>query len=86
MDVASTLDSKFASQNIIDVVMATLIQHSKLNVKFTTSSQRRYYDVLPTLCQVCEECQMWTIHVHMVTFLQPCLKIVKKFNNEIIFI
>ena len=44
-----TLDSKFTSQYIMDVVIATSIQRCKRNVKSITYSKRWYYDVAPTL-------------------------------------
>ena len=53
-NVVSTLDSQFISQHIINVVMATLIQRWNRNVKFTTSSRRRYYVVAHMLRQLCE--------------------------------
>ena len=40
----------------------------------------------PTLRQLCEERQMWTIHGHMVTLSQPWLKVVKKFCNRMTFV
>ena len=58
---------------------------STLDGKFTTSSRRRYYDVAPTLHQLFKECQMWTIHAH-ITFQQPCLKVMGKFNNRMTFV
>ena len=36
-----------------------------------SNSQRRYYAVAPTLRQLSEEHQMWTIRGYMVTFPQP---------------
>ena len=53
-NVVSTLDSQFISQHIINVVMAMLIQRWNRNVKFTTSSRRRYYVVAHMLRQLCE--------------------------------
>ena len=32
-----------------------LLQRLNQNVKLATSYQRRYYDVAPTLCQLCEK-------------------------------
>ena len=51
-----------------------------------TSSRRWYYDVASTLGQLCEEHKMWDIHGQMVTFLQTCLKVVKKFNKDMAFV
>lgn len=66
--------------------MATLIQRCNRNVKFATFFRRWYYDIAPRLCQRSGEHQMWTIHGHMVTFPQPYLKVVKKLNNNMIFV
>ena len=55
---ASTFDSKFTSQHIMDVVMATSIQRGNRNVKFATTSRRRYYEVAPKLHQLCKERKM----------------------------
>ena len=67
--------------NFTDVVMA-----SSYNVVITTSFRRWYYDVASTLRQLCEEHKMWAIHGQMVTFLQTCLKVVKKFNKDMAFL
>ena len=84
-NVASTLNSNFSSKHTIDVVMATLIHRVNHNVKFTASSQPRYYDVAPALCKLCKKPQIWTIPCHMVTFPQRFLKVVKKFYSDMIF-
>ena len=65
----------------MNLVMTTLIQCCKHNVKLTTSSKRRYYNFAPMLHQLYEKCKMWTIHGHIVTFPKPCLKVAKKFIN-----
>ena len=78
--------SKFISQYIIDVVMATSIQRCNCNIKFTTSSRRRYFDVVPAMRQLCEEKKRWAIHYHMVTFPQVFLKGEEKFNKDTAFV
>ena len=65
------------SSRSMNIEMATSIQRWKRDVRFTTSSQSRYYDVVATLRQLCEECEMWTIHLHMVTFTQTCLSVMQ---------
>ena len=85
-NAALTLYSKLISQHIMDVEMAMSIQRCNNNVKFTTSSQCRYCDVAPTLRQLCEECKMFTIHDHVVTFPQPCIKVAKTSNNDTAFV
>ena len=70
----------------MDVALATLMQRWNVNVKFTTSSQDQYYDIAPTLHRLWKERKTWTIHGDMVTFPQPCLKVVKKIINGITFI
>ena len=40
----------------------------QISKKFTTFSQRPYYDVAPTLRQLCEESKMWTIYGRTVIF------------------
>lgn len=47
----------------------------RYNVENTASYSQGLLDVGS------EESQMWTIHDDMITFLQPCLEIVNKFNN-----
>ena len=49
---ASTLDSKFTLQYIMDVAMTTSIKCGNRDVKFTMSSRRRYYDVALALCRL----------------------------------
>ena len=71
--MTSNLESKFTSQHIIKVLMATLIHRCIHNVKFPTFSRYRYCDVAPTLHLLFKECQMWTIHGHMVAH-QSCEK------------
>ena len=104
----------------MNVVLTTLLQRWNHNIKLTTCSQRRYYDVksqrcinfAPTLnkkfnshyyhgccngnvdttlkpyCKIhnvfstsvlgrYKERKMWTTHGHVVTFSQPCHKVVK---------
>lgn len=78
--VVSTLNSKFTSQHIIDVVMTTSIQRCNRNVKFTTSPQ------LLTLRQLYKKFKMWTIDGYTETFPQLFLKVVLKLNNDMIFV
>lgn len=85
-NVVSTLDGKSTSSYIIGFVMATSIQRWKPEVKFTTSSLRRYHDIVPTLCQLCKERQMSIIHGGMVTFLQFFLKVVLMINKHMTFV
>ena len=66
--------------------MATSIQSCALNVKITMSSRSSYYDVAPTLCQLCQERKERTIHGDMIAFSQTCFKVVKNFNNNIMFV
>ena len=80
------LDSKFTSQNIMNYLMAASLQRPNGNLKFKTSFRRRYYEVVPTLRQLCKEHQTWDIHDHIVTFLQACLKVVEKINNPTKFV
>ena len=47
-NVVSTLDGKSTLSYIIGFVMATSIQRWKPEVKFTTSSLRRYHDIVST--------------------------------------
>ena len=61
-NVASTLDRKFTSQYIMDVVMTTSVQRWNYDVKFTT-----FYDAAPTLPQHYKEPQMQTCNL-----LQSC--------------
>ena len=58
------------------------MQRWNCDVKLTTSSQRRYYDVATALYQLCEQRQRWIIHGFMVAFLQLCLKFVKRIKND----
>ena len=84
--VASTVDSKFIPHHIIDdvpLIISLIIDDCNRDFKFSTFFRRRYYGIATTLCQSCEKRQMWTIQSHMVTFPQPCLKVVKKFNKGI---
>ena len=82
---ASTLGIKFTSQHIMDVLMTTSMQRCYRNVKLTQSSWCRYSDVAPALRQLCEVSKIRTIHGHMVTFPQACLKFMKKFNDDMKF-
>ena len=66
----------------MDIVMVMSIQRCNRNVRFTTSSRRWYSGVVPTLRPLCEGCEMLTIHDNLITLQQPCLKVVKKFNNN----
>ena len=70
----------------MNAVMATSIQRRDQNFKFTTSSRRRYYDIASTLRQLCEERKVWSIHGHMLTILQQCVKNVKIFNDITTFV
>ena len=70
----------------MNAVMATSIQCRDHNVKFTTSSRRRYYDIASILRQLCEELKIWSIHGHMLTILQQCVKNVKIFNDIMTFV
>ena len=70
----------------MDYLMAASLQRPNRNLKFKTSIRRRYYEVVPTLRQLCKEHQMWAIHDHIVTFPQACLKVVEKFNNPTKFV
>ena len=82
-----TLYSKLTSQHV-DVVMATTIQRRNRIVKFTTSFRRHYHKVAPKLRQLCKEpikCGLF-IQGHMVIFPQTCLKVVKKFSNDMKFV
>ena len=58
----------------MDVVMATSIQHNH-NVGITS-----------VLSQLCEECEMWTIHDHMIAFPEPCIKALQKFHNDMVLV
>ena len=71
---------------MINVATPALIQRGTRNVKLITSSRLRYRTISTTLCQLCEERQMWIIHGNIVAYAQPCLKVVKKFNNNIAFV
>ena len=62
----------------MNVVLATLLQRTNRTVTFTPFSRCQYYDVASTLCQFCEEYQMWIIHDRMIAFPQLCLKAVLK--------
>ena len=84
-NVAITLDSKFTSQYIMDVVMAASIQRWNRDVIFTRS-RRLYYDVAPTLRQLCKERQMWTVHSRTLAFPQLCCNIIKKICNNAAFV
>ena len=84
--VASTVDSKFIPHHIIDdvpLIISFITDDCNRDFKFSTFFRRRYYGIATALCQLCEKRQMWTIQSHMVTFPQPCLKVVKKFNKGI---
>ena len=59
--VASTLNSKFTSEGIMNVVMAMSTQFCNCTIKFTTFSGGRYYGVAPTLCQLSKECGLWRL-------------------------
>ena len=54
------------------IVVSTRIRCQMLSkqVKLTTSFQRRHYEVAPTLLQLCEERQIWSINGHMLAFPQ----------------
>ena len=84
-DFSSMLDSKFTSKHVMDVAVVTSVQYCNRNVKLTTFSRRRYYNVAATLYQFCKEPQTWTIHGHVVTFPQICFKVVKMSNNDMMF-
>ena len=43
-------------------------------------------DVAPTLRQLSEKRQMWTIHGRAGTFPQLCLKVVEKMNSDMTFV
>ena len=85
-NVVSTLDSKLTSKHILNVLMAISIQRGLVNVKFTKAYQRWYYVETTTLRQVWEKRKMWTIIGRFIPFPQPCLKVVKKFNNGMTFV
>ena len=61
--------------------MVTSMQPCNCNVKSTTSFRRGYYNVAPMFGQLCDKCKLEIISGHMVIFTQPCLKVMKKFNN-----
>ena len=80
----------------MDVVIATSIQRRNYYINFdidiTTLHQRcgtfakSVKCGSSTLWHLCEECQMWIIHGSVVTFLQFCLRVVKKINNDMTFV
>ena len=61
--------------------MATLLYPWNSDVKFTKSTQHWYYDVAPTLGQLCEERQMGS-NGFMVTSPKCYVKVIKKINNQ----
>ena len=85
-NVVSTLDSKLTSKHILNVLMKTSIQRGHVNVEFTKAYQRWYYFETTTLRQVWEKRKMWIIIGRIIPFPQPCLKVVKKFNNDMTFV
>ena len=48
--------------------------------------RRRYYNVAPTLRQLCKKRPTGTIHDRTVIFQQPCFKAAEKINNDIRFL
>ena len=68
VNFASTLGSTFTSQYIMDNAMTPSIECGNRDIKFTTSSRRRYYDVALALLWLWKEGQMWIIYGYKYLF------------------
>lgn len=63
-NVVSALSQRWTvnSSRSMNIEMTTSKQRWKRDIRFTTSCWSWYYDVVATLRQLSEECEMWTIH------------------------
>ena len=85
-NVVPALNSKLSSQYIINFVMATSIWRWNRDFKFPMYFWYQYNNVAATLCSLCKERQIWITYGCMITIWQPCLKITKKINNDMVFV
>lgn len=83
-NVASTL--KVTSQCILNIVIAKSKQRWNHDFKFATSYRRWYYDLAPTLRQLCETRWILTIHGLMICDHELCVKVIKKTNDDMTFV
>ena len=85
-NVVPTLDSKLSSQYIMNFAMPTLIWRWNRDFRFPKYSWYQYNNVAATLCQLCNEREIWITYGCMIIIWQPCLNITKKINNDMVFV